>query len=40
MNKKSKVDTRAKFEIRQERIAVVIMTLCVLPILYIYGPVL
>ena len=37
MNKKSKVDTRAKFEIRQERIAVVIMTLCVLPILYIYG---
>ena len=37
MNKKTKVDTRAKFEIRQERIAVVIMTLFVLPILYIYG---
>ncbi len=37
MNKKNKVDTRAKFEIRQERIAVVVMTLCVLPILYIYG---
>ena len=37
MNKKINVDTRAKFEIRQERIAVVIMTLCILPILYVYG---
>lgn len=37
MRNKKKYDTRAKFEIRQERIAVVIMILCVLPILYIYG---
>ena len=34
MRNKKKYDTRAKFEIRQERIAVVIMILCVLPILY------
>ena len=37
MNRKKKYDNRAKFEIRQERIAVMIMIICVLPILYIYG---
>ena len=37
MLKKKKYDTRAKFEIRQERIAVIIMIICVLPVLYIYG---
>ena len=37
MRSKKKFDTRAKFEIRQERIAVIIMIICVLPILYIYG---
>ena len=37
MNKHKKVASRAKFEIRQERVAVIIMTLCMLPIIYIYG---
>lgn len=37
MNKHKNVASRAKFEIRQERIAVIIMTLCMLPIIYIYG---
>ena len=37
MNKYKNVASRAKFEIRQERVAVIIMTLCMLPIIYIYG---
>ncbi len=37
MQNRKKGDTRAKFEKRQERIAVMVMILCVLPILYIYG---
>lgn len=37
MHKKARLDTRARFEIRQERIAVVIMAIIVIPILYIYG---
>jgi len=37
VNKHKNVASRAKFEIRQERIAVIIMTLCMLPIIYIYG---
>lgn len=37
MNKHKNVASRAKFEIRQERIAVIIMTLCMLPIIYLYG---
>ncbi|MDY3231204.1 MAG: carbohydrate ABC transporter permease [Clostridiaceae bacterium] len=37
MNKHKNVASRAKFEIRQERVAVIIMTLCMLPIIYIYG---
>ena len=37
MHNKKKYDTRAKFEIRQERVAVIIMILCIIPILYIYG---
>ena len=37
MRSKKKYDTRAKFEVRQERIAVIIMILCIIPILYIYG---
>ena len=36
-NKHKNVASRAKFEIRQERVAVIIMTLCMLPIIYIYG---
>lgn len=37
MRSKKKYDTRAKFEVRQERVAVIIMILCIIPILYIYG---
>ena len=37
MNKYKNVASRAKFEIRQECVAVIIMTLCMLPIIYIYG---